>query len=567
MTGSTHTYRAWLIGSPDVELYDVGGSITLDAGQSPHVSGSIEVAMPSDATLAALDPRLNARIRLDVTATLETGPQTRSFNLGLRQRPVDAGGARVELTVSSDESLLLDWAPLADDNTPFTYQSSLRSVTNYVLNKVISGAALAASPSVDANVTTYADADNVCANPSAYVDTSGWALVGLASFVRQTGATWAANSAQTAFRLNGSAGTSASYINYSPPTTGLAGKTIIVRARQMNGSSAMTGTSDPNALRIAVYASTNNGGAYVKLGDSGAGTTVANAQQDHYVRVTVPWNVNLLGVRLVHGVQTANVMYWTDVRISEYTGDPTDRGYFDGSTTDTASYNYEWSGTTGQSTSTRTALVDRPTDSLLWRAGQSALDFLIPIVQASGFRLVCDEARVWTLRDENYTASAPTLSVRTGVNLTNGSDTISRESDSTWFDAAVTVYEWTDANGLTQRVVDSYSLSGTYSRAVLFERDAAYPGPGFSQYAVRRAQGRGRVVEVSQVSDWTSQAEQLCSFVVPGAPTQTGKTDAVTFDLGADEMTASARTTDTPAGAVDLLSGTVNSLAGTVNAL
>src|SRR6187402_254488 len=105
MTTSTHSYRAWLVSSPDVEMPVRGGTITLDAGMAPHVTASLEVSAPGVweftpieypdeegfgygegeygaggyggyyisggwtddlIALAALDPRLDARVRIDV---------------------------------------------------------------------------------------------------------------------------------------------------------------------------------------------------------------------------------------------------------------------------------------------------------------------------------------------------------------------------------------------------------------------------------------------------------------------------------------------------------------------
>ena len=55
--------------------------------------------------------------------------------------------------------------------------------------------------------------------------------------------------------------------------------------------------------------------------------------------------------------------------------------------------------------------------------------------------------------------------------------------------------------------------------------------------------------------------------VLDGAPTQIGVARAVEFDFTSGEMTITTRTTDTPAGAVNLLTGTINALTGTVNNL
>lgn len=564
MTVSTHTTTVYLIGSPDVELDFKSGSITLDARSAPHVTANITVSIPSPSVLTGLDPRDSARVRIQTDAVFPAETQSRTFNLGIRERIVD--GTDVRLYLESDEALLLDYKPLEDDTTPFTYQDSLRDVIDYVLDTAIAGAALEATPADDEDITTYEDATNIIENPCAAVDLSGWSANGLSSFARSTSlSTPMDNSGGTGFRLDGSAGTSTSYIDYTVPPTAVAGKKFRVRARQFNGAGALTGTSDPNYLRVVVYVSVDDGTGWTEYATSDHGPTTASTIQDHHIIVEFPYATNAVLLRLVHGVQNANTVYWSDVLMSEYNEDPTDSGYWDGSTSDTSEYLYQWSGDTGESASTRTALVDRPKDALLWRAGVSAYDFLLPLFQTAGLRLVCDESRDWTLRNADYLA-AGSVQIRYGVNRIHSTDTISR-SDDTYFDAAITTYRWRDRNGTTQQRTDSYALNDPYTRATTFEFDTAYPGPGFSQYAVERAQGRGRTVEASKVSDWTVAAEQACSFVLDGAPIQTGKTDRVVFDLDLDEVSITARTIDTPEGAINLLTGTINALAGTINAL
>lgn len=383
MTSSTHTYQAYLLADPDdIELAIQSGSIRLDAGSSPHVTASLDVAIGSWSytvveypdeegygygegpygglgyggyysmpawstdveTLIALDPRENARIRIDVNAITASGVQTRSFDLGLRERSIDYLNSTITLNLASDEGLLEDYGPLADDTAPLALASSLRDIIDYVLGEAIPGAALESTPAIDADLT---------------------------------------------------------------PAPG--------------------GSED---------------------------------------------------------------------------------------------------------------------DAFTWQAGQSALDFLHPLVQVAGYRLVCDEARQWTLRSEDYYADGSTM-IRHGVNMIEADETIDRESG-IWFDAAVTRHTWTDSGGLEQIRTDSYALTTPYTRLALFERDTPYPGPGFSEYAVRRAQQRGREVTATSVSDWRVNAEQPVTIYLADAPIQTGLTQSVEFDLSTDRMTINTRTVDTP---------------------
>jgi hypothetical protein len=260
----------------------------------------------------------------------------------------------------------------------------------------------------------------------------------------------------------------------------------------------------------------------------------------------------------------------TGWRLSESNGDPGDVGFFDGSTAASAdyTYNYPAGGTAGAAISNRVTARDAPAPAaILWPAGKTAIDYLGPLLEAKGLRLVCDEARVWTLRDTAYSAPG-SLVIRYGVNMESGQDTIDRAGGQ-WYDAAITRYSWnvpgaTSSQSFVQ--VDAFALKTPYSRAETFEKNIAYPGAGDSQYVVRRAQGRGREVRAVIVADWGARCDQFAQIAVPGAPTQTGTVQALAYDLDTDSLRVTARTIDTPAGAIDLLQGTIDALIGTIDA-
>lgn len=194
------------------------------------------------------------------------------------------------------------------------------------------------------------------------------------------------------------------------------------------------------------------------------------------------------------------------------------------------------------------------------------MDFLHPLLQAVGLRLVCDEQRRWTLRNDEYRA-AGAQAWRYGVNITAADEQLSRDDDS-WFDAAVYSYEWTDDAGVPQSRTDAYSLIPSPSKVLRVElRDIPYPGPGRAEHMVQRAQGKGRSVTVSGIPTWTEETDQPLSILLDGTPIQTGISASVQFNFDDDTVTVSSRTTDTPAGAIDLLPGTINALTGTINSL
>ncbi len=550
MTITADSHTVTIAGTP---LALTGGRITIDSGSAPHVQGSIPVALPPD--LTGLDPRVSPAPRVLIDAN------GRSFDLCLRSRPIDVGGAGIELSVASDEALLEDYAPLADDEETFTLQHSVRALVNYVLAKAIPGASLAPVPDNDADVTVYTDSVNEITNPAAAVNTTSWIANGI-TFDRRPSSTWFDNAAQTAFRLYGVTNRADTYIDHGiANATRLAGKTMVMRAAVRTGSALTNPSSD--AARLSVFYSTNGGASYAQAA-TGVGSRGASTLTKVAFRFDLPEGVTQVIVRAYHGWRSTDAVLWSDFRLSEYTGDPTDEGYYDGLTPDTDGYSYDWEADSGLSTSIRSAIIDRPADSLLWRAGDNALEFLHPLIQSHGLRLVCDETRTWTLRDEAHTAPGA-ISLRQGVNIIAADENIDRDSG-LWFDARITRYRWTDAQGVARERVDAFALPG-YSRVTTVEVNAPYPGPGRSEYAVRRAQGRGREVTATAPADWTTRTEQPITITLNGVPIQTGITSRVEFDIERGEMTVSTRATDTPAGAIDLLPGTINSLTGTIDNL
>src|SRR5690606_21162039 len=120
--------------------------------------------------------------------------------------------------------------------------------------------------------------------------------------------------------------------------------------------------------------------------------------------------------------------------------------FFYGGSPDDDDYEYDWTKDPNASHSVRTPRVERDPESLVWRAGVSAMEFLQPILKTVGYRLVCDERRRWTLRSEEYRAEGA-QTWRYGVNITAADESLSRD-DETWFDAAVYIYTWTDRDGI-----------------------------------------------------------------------------------------------------------------------
>lgn len=528
MTISTHVYSAYLTDDPSTLLDVLGGGISFDAGRSPHVEGTLTITQDADVA-DLLDPRMSPppRVTVEVLGTFGVTTQSRTFDLTLRSRPVSQDDATMQLELSSDEALVSDYAPMADVD--------LRALTDLATlsERVIldtTGETVTVTGST-ADITPLWDATNLLPNPSFEVDTVGWTAGAGASALTRV----------SAVGLSGAVGSWMLRWTTTASDSDIYPVQARVRPGERQWWSILLYSPTPRNARLSVQFLDANSVVIGQVNGAYNMTSAAGLTR-HSVNTIAPANAAFIFV-FVHttGNSGGQQHYADGAYVVASVFDP---GYFDGATTDTADYDYAWTGTANASTSTRVALHDAPTpEALVWDAGQNGMDFLAPLVQASGLRLVCDELRAWTLRDADWTASG-SLTVVYGVNMTHGEDTIDRD-DETWFDAAVTEYIWTDIYGIEQRVIDSYSEIG-YSRARRFEKRTAFPGPGFSEYAVKRAEGRGRQVTASTVSDWRVSAEQPVSVVLNGAPTQTGKTQTVVFDLDSDEVTVTTRTTDTP---------------------
>jgi hypothetical protein len=565
VTESTHVYSAVLLGSPNVSLSVRGGRIELDESGAPHVTADLRIPVPPAATLAALDTRLSPppRVRITANATFGSTTQTRTFDLTLRDRTVNHRDGTVSLPLASDEALAMDYAPLADDTGALSRQSSLRAVVNYALGKAIPGAALQAG-GTDADVTVYSDAVNTIPDPR-MTDTTYYPPINCTRDYDT-----AIPGALTGIAYNG--------IRLTNPTSNNSCISIVadggglrlgmqpgkVYTFSMTGQTiaAMTGTR-AEARSLVAYWRVGTG-AYQQVQSAQIPNT-AGSRARVSVTFAVPEGATEAFIRAFHG-GTSGAITWGHPRLSEHDDRPgvDVTEMFSGATPETAGYRYTWDNVVNASASKRTAKIDRSPEVLVWPAGRDTMSFLVPIVQSFGRRLVCDEARQWTLRDELYMAAGG-VTIRHGQNLIDATDKVSR-GDETWFDAAVAVWRWTNRDGEQRIAAESYALPGA-TRVRRFEFDRPYPGPGFAAYAVRRAQGRGREVTATAVADWRARAEQSVQIVLDGAPIQSGKIARLTFDLDRDEMTILTRSVDTPANAIDLLPGTINALTGTIDNL
>lgn len=299
------------------------GSVVLDE-TTTYATATFSAGLVDLDDLAAFDPRDNVRASLNVTAFGET----RTFDLGLRARTVDHADKTILFECASDEALLDDWAPLADDANPSLLASSIRAVANYVLNKVLPGAVL------------------------------------------------------------------------------------------------------------------------------------------------------LPGVG--------------DVAVTEV-------------------------------------------ESLIWKAGVSAWDFLLNLTAAAGLRLFCDETRAWRLVPTSYLIAGTVTALASTSK--SGTDVIDRSGDA-WVTGVVVRYRWDDSDGVSHERIDA---AGEPGRIDILDFDKPYPGPGAASARLNRLRGQGRQQSAVTFARITTTPAMTGWFIMPGAPTQIGRLQRVEFGLTDGFMSLGAR--------------------------
>lgn len=136
--------------TPTATVVVAGETVVPDSGYvrldetDIYATCAYSIPLLSDEWVELIDPRTGIRTLVTLNG--------RAFDLGVRERTANHAEKTVTITAASDEALLEDYTPLADDTTPVSMASSVRAVVNYVLGIVIPGAALQTTPSSDAAV-------------------------------------------------------------------------------------------------------------------------------------------------------------------------------------------------------------------------------------------------------------------------------------------------------------------------------------------------------------------------------------------------------------------------------
>lgn len=583
MTTSTHTYSAILVADPDdIELTVVGGQLTMDVGASPHIQATLTISYPGQwvsgeviipgegfgygegpygsygyggvadgteferdvAAYDALDPRLDARIIVGVRSDTDGVIVAREFDLGLRERQTNLADGTITLTLASNEAMVDEYGPAVDDETPRDYEEHLIDICDYVITEANAGSIDHFAANGDADVSVYWEVTNLIRNPN------GANTVGTANSIGTSNFTSTTKLGSTALRWENDAGDTSAYLAGFNLSTSAFDQIPVVPGLPYHATALVSSSIARDCYITLHFRTTEN--TFVQNHDSAHATTSTSDWTRFDVQATAPHGAAFASIVVHTQGNTAGQFHYS--RRAMIYQDTEAVPNFDGDVADgTNGYTYEWSGTPDDSTSSRIPIIDRPREALIWRVGQSGMDFLIPLLQANGLRLVCDENQLWTIRDENWLEPGSTL-IEHAVNMTDLTDTISRD-DGSWFDAAATTYTWTDRYGTVHSATDIYAPPG-YSKLQQFDKSqrpgrlvpvkggTPYPGDGFSEYAVRRAEQRGRILAASTVSNWETTTEQTVTIDYADG-TQEGKIESVSWSFDDDEMTVTARTVET----------------------
>lgn len=188
------------------------------------------------------------------------------------------------------------------------------------------------------------------------------------------------------------------------------------------------------------------------------------------------------------------------------------------------------------------ALIDGDADGSItadasqWNPGQSAWDWLTPLVQAAGLRLWCDELRAWHLDVSPSTVDGQTTLTVSG-SITDATDDTTLDGD--WYDAVVITYQWTDAAGTDHTMYDT-ATNTNWSRVLSLSYNSPYPGPGGAAAVLNRRNAEGDIVTVTAISDYASKPSQALAVTFDDGQ-RTGQVASVSWDWPAATMQVKSR--------------------------
>lgn len=522
---NVYLYREAFTSDVDIEATDA--EITLDASRVMYGTGSALLKL-DPATAAQIDPRIATRVEVTLSTALD-GSDERSFDLGLRARRIDHAGRTISLELATDEAMLNDYAPLAPDRNPRTYEASVRALCNYVLGKI--GASLAAG-TVDANITAQWATTNLVVNPCARVATTGWqadVATGTATVIRGTTAVTPVPGVTSMFNVTAGAGV----------TSWVQARAAAIRANEGDSytvSGYYFGSSANRTVASGVDWYDANG---TRIGSTTSPSQVIGAAVWHRASVTVtaPRGAASMRpfVRVWNGLPSGQWFRVTGMLVTPGEDLVT---YFDGATTATGAYTFGWTDTADDSTSERYIAwgVERSPDMFIWEAGVSAWDFLEPILAGQSMRLYCDEKRVWRLiTNQHETTNTVTV---TPDNMAADDDEITRDDTERYATGCVVNWSWTE-RGKPRTYRETFGLP---HRVHVIDMNAPYPGQGLAEAIVNRRATQGRTQDIEAVPNLATEPFGLVNITPPTLPATVEQVESVTFTTTADTMRITTRT-------------------------
>ncbi|MBT1633760.1 carbohydrate binding domain-containing protein [Curtobacterium flaccumfaciens] len=517
---------------------------TQDEGAAPYLTAALTIAPPSLAVYAKLDPAATPATYIQIHATLtpDVGEWSDwTFIVGIEERTRATDGS-VTLALAGPERDLIAYSP-SDPRTANILRSAQSDVWSILQGVFVaaygsdripawadySGRGMeGVIPAEPTPFSVYQAATNLIANGGFEGgSTAGWTA---SACTMAANTAWAATG-QYALRLYPNTSSTNSYaytdVTVQPNTTYTVSATIRVGA-------PMTGSTDAAARRILVTGAV--GGQGYELGRSSQGPSSTNGTQrlTRTFKTPAMLDNNSIRIRLYHGQTSTgfSAILWDDVLLVEGDGLDTDGftpiPFFDGGTLDgTGGYNYDWqNGLANASPSTRTPVIARDPDTLTWRPGTSAWDFVQPILQALGLRLFATGyvriagagvLAMWSLVTNQYAwRDIPPAYFTLGRSLYDIEPTVSRTAtfpDGTpmFADQVVLHYTWTDELNQPREEYDVYPTAPAGRTPYYLElADTPYPGPGRAEGLYRRLSARAQQLSIVGPFDpWVIPATQV----------------------------------------------------------
>lgn len=548
----------------EVMIEDVGTTVpTVTPAEyfAPAVTGELQQTRFTgtvNASASVLETRSITKVDWSATPGL-------SADLVLRKRTVSHDGKKITLDIASDEALLTTWSDIVDDSTPRTHEANLRNLVNYVIGKAVPGATLQPG-TANADITARWKATNAILNPNA-ANATGFTAAGNATL------TWVSTAnagfeGTTGLMVVTSAAAGQSFMAMPQSVSTRKGDmwTFSAYGHRHNTQPAINGILRVYEMDSAGTVLRQVESTPKALPASGAGLPYSWERLSVTFTIQNPNTTKLaLYVSAIAGAagrQTA----WDGFMLTE---GPLLLPFFSGSTAP-AGYVTNWTGqgtpVPDNSTSERAPAdgTERMPELFTWEAGQTAWDFLEPLVASAGFRLFCDENRKWWLIDPTSFTVPGRFSARPD-NAVEGTDTMDADDDETGITGVVAVFKWTDPDGSSRIQKDT---AGTAGKVKVLEFERQYPGPGVAAAHLSKISGQGRTQDVTTATDYSVRPGQEIQIDLPGTAAQLGTIVRARFELTNGLMQlGSAGLRETPEGAIDLLAGTIDGLTGTIDSL